>query len=132
MFALPPRAMPAEVEAKLRADGPAPLSLLAFEPALARAALGRAPTLTALGRSLDRPCDRLAAALWACRLRSRGGAIRVALKGPAEIASGDWLHWRPEVGGPARESLDPGDWPPSGARACLDRLRQGEPLEERF
>lgn len=124
--------MPAEVEAKFRADGPGPLSLLAFEPALGRATLGRATTVTEVDRYLDTPDDRIAAELWACRLRSRGGEIRVSLKGPAEMTSGDWLHRRPEVEGPATESLDPGDWPPSDARAFLDRLRQGEPLEERF
>jgi inorganic triphosphatase YgiF len=124
--------MPTEVEAKFRADGPGPLSLLASEPALGRARLGPATTVTEVDRYLDTSGDRLAAALWACRLRSRGGEIRVSLKGPAEATSGDWLHRRPEVEGPATESFDPGEWPSSDARALLDRLRQGEPLEERF
>lgn len=124
--------MPTEVEAKFRADGPGPLSLLAAVPTLGRAILGAATTVTEVDRYLDTAGDRLAAALWACRLRARGGNIRVSLKGPAEATSGAWLHRRPELEGPATQSLHPGDWPESEARAFLDELRQGEPLEERF
>ena len=124
--------MPTEVEAKFRADGPGPLLLLASAPTLGRATLGAATTVTEIDRYLDTSGDLLAAALWACRLRSRGGEIRVSLKGPAEGTSADWLHRRPEVEGPATKSLDPGDWPRSEARVFLDELRGGEPLEERF
>ena len=124
--------MPTEVEAKFRSDGPKPLSLLASEPTLGAASLGAATTVTEIDRYLDTAEDRLAAALWACRLRSRGGEIRVSLKGPAEATSGAWLHRRPELEGPATSSLDPGDWPESEARAFLEDLRRGEPLEERF
>jgi inorganic triphosphatase YgiF len=124
--------MPTEVEAKFRADGPGPLSILASEPTLGHATLGAATTVTEVDRYLDTADDRLAAALWACRLRSRGDDIRVSLKGPAEATSGAWLHRRPELEGPATESLDPGDWPDSLARAFLDELRRDEPLDERF
>jgi inorganic triphosphatase YgiF len=124
--------MPTEVEAKFHADGPGPLAILASEPILSHATLGAATTVTEVDRYLDTADDRLAAALWACRLRSRGGEIRVSLKGPAEATSGAWLHRRPELEGPATPSLDPGDWPESEARAFLDELRRGEPLEERF
>ena len=124
--------MPTEVEAKFLADGPGPLSLLASEPALGRATLGAAMTVSEVDRYLDTADSRLAAAQWACRLRSRGGEIRVSLKGPAEPTSGAWLHRRPEVEGPAIESLNPSDWPASEARVFLDELRGGEPLEERF
>ena len=124
--------MPIEVEAKFRADGPEPLSLLASEPTLGRASLGPATTATEVDRYLDTAAHRLAAALWACRLRSRGADIRVSLKGPAEATSGAWLHRRPELEGPAAGSLDPGTWPESDARVFLDELRQGEALEEQF
>jgi inorganic triphosphatase YgiF len=124
--------MPTEVEAKFRADGPGPLSILASEPILGQASLGAATTVTEVDRYLDTADDWLATALWACRLRSRGGEIRVSLKGPAEASTGAWLHRRPELEGPATPSLDPGDWPESEARTFLDELRQGEPLEERF
>ena len=124
--------MPTEVEAKFRAEGPGPLLLLASEPRLGGAILGAATTVTEVDLYLDTSGDRLATALWACRLRSRGREIRVSLKGPAEATIGEWLHRRPELEGPATESLDPGDWPRSEARVFLDELRQGEPLEERF
>src|SRR5688500_683515 len=124
--------MPTEVEAKFLADGPGPLSLLASEPTLGRATLSAAMTVTEIDRYLDTADSRLAAALWACRLRSRGGDIRVSLKGPAEPTSGAWLHRRPEVEGPATQSLDPSAWPTSEARVFLDELRGSEPLEERF
>ena len=124
--------MPTEVEAKFRADGPEPLSLLASLATLGHASLGAAATATEVDRYLDTPDNRLAAASWACRLRSRDADLRVSLKGPAEPTSGAWLHRRPELEGPATESLDPGEWPESEARDFLDDLRQGESLEERF
>ena len=124
--------MPTEVEAKFSADGPGPLSLLASEPRLGGATLGVARTVTEVDLYLDTSGDRLAAALWACRLRTRGREIRVSLKGPAETAIGEWLHRRPELEGPATDSLDPSDWPWSEARVFLDELRQGEPLEQRL
>ena len=124
--------MPTEVEAKFRADGPGPLTLLASEPSLGEATLGAGGTVTEVDRYLDTAHGLLADALWACRLRSREGGIRVSLKGPAEVSSRSWLHRRPELEGPATASMDPRDWPDSEARALLEVLRQGEPLEERL
>ncbi len=124
--------MPTEVEAKYRAGGPEPLVALATMTRLGEASLGPARTADEVDRYLDTADGRLAAALWACRLRSRDGAIRASLKGPAEAGSGGWLHRRPEVEGPATGSLDPGRWPASDARALVDELRGGAALEERL
>jgi inorganic triphosphatase YgiF len=124
--------MPLEVEAKLRADDAAPLEALAGEPMLDGALLGPARTVDETDRYLDTTDGRLDAARWACRLRAREGAVRVSLKGPAETIGQDWLHRRPELEGPAVDSTDPGDWPPSDARRHLERLGGGEPLVERL
>jgi inorganic triphosphatase YgiF len=124
--------MPTEVEAKYHAEGPEPLVALATMTRLGEAFLGPARTADEVDRYLDTADGRLAAALWACRLRSRDGASRVSLKGPAAAGSGGWLHRRPEVEGPATGSLDPGRWPASAARALVDELRGGAALEERL
>lgn len=124
--------MPAEVEAKFLADGPEPLRRLASQSRLGPYALGPARSTDEVDRYLDTADGRLAAARWACRLRSRDGSVRVSLKGPPEDGSGGWLHRRPEVEGPATESLDPAAWPASDARADLDRLRGGRSLEEQL
>jgi len=124
--------MPPEVEAKLQARGPAPLDALAVEPTIDGAALGPARTVDEADRYLDTADGRLEAARWACRLRSREGAVRVSLKGPAEAAGQGWLHRRPEVEGPATDSTDPDDWPMSDARLHLERLSGGAPLVERL
>ena len=124
--------MPPEVEAKLQARGPAPLESLSSETALAGAVLGPALTVEETDRYLDTADGRLDAALWACRLRTRDGEVRVSLKGPARESDPDWLHRRPEVEGPATDSTDPADWPMSDARRALERLSGGAPLVERL
>ena len=85
-----------------------------------------------LDRYLDTADLRLAAARWACRLRSREGRTIVSLKGPAEHAPGDLLHRRPELEGPADAGLQPERWPPSAARDRLVELTGGGALVERF
>lgn len=124
--------MPVEVELKYRANGPGPLAVLASAERLGDAWLGPPRAFDEVDRYLDTPDGRLARARWACRLRTRGGELRVSLKGPAEGTWSGSLHRRPELEGPATDNLDPAAWPPSEARVHLDDLRSGEPLQERF
>ena len=127
-----PRAMPTEVEAKFRAESAEPLIELATRPRLGRALLGTARTVDEVDRYLDTDDGRLAAARWACRLRSRDGATRISLKGlPIGTVTG-WQHRRPEIEGPATDTIEPGDWPASPALELLTRLRDGRPLVERL
>ncbi len=125
--------MPTEIEAKFRADGPGSLERLAAVPRLGDAVLGPPRTVAEVDRYLDTADLRLASAHWACRLRSRDGGVRVSLKGPAEAdAPADGLHRRPEIEGPATDSMDPSSWPASPARAHLEALCDGATLRERF
>lgn len=124
--------MTAEIEAKFLANGPEPLDELAATRTLGRASLGAPREVDEVDRYLDTADHRLARELWACRLRERDGASLVSLKGPRQAGDGAWLHRRAELEGPAGPSLDPSSWPPSEARALLDRLRAGLPLVERF
>ena len=125
--------MATEVEAKLSADGPGPLTRLAVVPRLADAVLGPATTVQETDRYVDTEDLRLSAAGWACRLRRRDGIVRVSLKGPAASRSPvDGLHRRPEVEGPADEGADPSGWPASEARDHLEALSGGMSLVERF
>lgn len=120
-----------EVEARFLATGPDVLLALSLIPRLGPATLGEPATSDETDRYLDTADRRLAAALWACRLRSRGTDTWVSLKGPPR-GSASWLHRRPELEGPATASTDPDEWPASEAHAFLDQLRGGEPLEERI
>jgi inorganic triphosphatase YgiF len=124
--------MRAEVEAKLLADGPGPLAALAALDRVDGVRLGPPRTVDEVDRYLDTAGGRLSAALWACRLRRREGVVRVSLKGPPEGVAGSAVHRRPELEGPATESLDPATWPDSAARRFLDELRGEEPLVERL
>jgi inorganic triphosphatase YgiF len=125
--------MPIEVEAKFRADGPEPLEALAVASHLGRARLGRARTVDETDRYLDTDDGRLAAARWACRLRSREGTTRISLKGPpAGAATAGWHHRRPEVEGPASDRIAPESWPPSEALDLLTDLAGGRRLAERL
>ena len=125
-----PRAMPTEVEAKFRAETAEPLIELADRPRLGRAILGPARTVDEVDRYLDTDDGRLAAALWACRLRSREGATRISLKGPPIGPIEGWHHRRPEVEGPATEAIEPDSWPASPALDLLNGLRDERPLIE--
>ena len=123
--------MATEVEARFRADGPAPLEALAVASRLADAALGLARTVDETDRYLDTDDRRLAAARWACRLRLREGTTRISLKGPpSEAQAAAWHHRRPEVEGPATEEIAPDAWPPSEARDLLESLAGGRALTE--
>ncbi len=124
--------MPTEVEAKFRADTAEPLVELAARPGLGRALLGPARTVDEVDRYLDTDDDRLAASLWACRLRTREGATRISLKGPPIGRVEGWHHRRPEVEGPATDTIDPDRWPASAALELLATLRGGRPLLERL
>ncbi len=124
--------MPAEVEAKFRADGPGALDALAKRPGLADASLGPARTVVEQDRYVDTADRRLAAEGWACRLRTRDGSVRVSLKGPHTTGGAGWLHSRSEVEAPATASLDPADWPPSEARDLAAGLSGGASLAEVF
>jgi inorganic triphosphatase YgiF len=123
---------PVESELKFRATDDEPLLALAGAPRLGPALLGPPRTVAELDRYLDTPGRRLAAARWACRLRSRGGETIVSLKGPAQHLPGDAVHRRPEVEGPAIDDLDPSRWPPSPARRLLRELGAEGPLAERL
>ena len=124
--------MPAEVEAKFRAESTDALEALAVAPSVGFATLGPAVTIDESDRYLDTADGRLGAAAWACMHTVRDGATRVSLKGPAQPTDGAWHHRRPEIEGPATDSLDPDDWPPSDARDEVERLAAGAPLVERF
>ena len=125
--------MATEVEAKLSADGPGPLTTLATVERLADAVLGPARTVEETDRYLDTADLRLSSAGWACRLRSREGTVTVSLKGPAaSTAPADGLHRRPEIEGPAIDTTQPATWPPSAARDHLAALSGGGTLVERF
>lgn len=121
-----------EAELKYTATSQRPLRQLETAETLGPARLGVAVTIAELDRYLDTADLRLAAAHWACRLRSREGTTIVSLKGPAEHRRGDVLHLRPEVEGPADATLEPPAWPPSPARDQLLDMTAGAVLVERF
>jgi inorganic triphosphatase YgiF len=123
--------MPTEVEAKFRAETAAPLVELAARPRLGRAVLGTPRTVDEVDRYLDTADGRLAAARWACRLRSREGTTRISLKGPPIAPIEGWSHRRPEVEGPATDLIDPDGWAASPALELLATLRAAQPLVER-
>lgn len=124
-----------EIELKYRARDDAVLARLATAQTLGPATLDPSRTFDELDCYLDTADGRLAAALWACRLRTREGRTVVSLKGPAAAGlAGDprALHRRPEVEGPATPAIDPAAWPPSEARDTLMRLARGGALGERL
>ena len=123
--------MPTEVEAKFSAETAEPLVALAARQRLGRALLGTARTVDEVDRYLDTDDDRLATARWACRLRAREGTTRISLKGPPVGPIRGWQHRRPEVEGPANDTVDPDGWPASPALELLTALRGGRPLVER-
>lgn len=127
--------MPIEVEAKFVAADPAAFAALRALTTLGAADLGPATSYDETDTYLDTADGRLAAARWACRLRTRGAATLVSLKGPPEPARADapaWLHRRPEIEGPATPSLDPASWPASEARDLLLDLTRGASIVERL
>ena len=124
--------MRTEVEAKFRAETGDPLDDLAGRATLGHARLGPGRTVDEVDRYLDTDDGSLAAAGWACRLRSREGVVRISLKGPPSGTDGGWSHRRPEVEGPATEVIDLAAWPPSDAAALLADLSTGRPLAERL
>jgi len=125
--------MRTEVEARFRADGPGPLEALAAASRVGRATLGPPRIVDESDRYLDTDDGHLAAARWACRLRTREGVIRISLKGPPAGAQIDgWHHRRPEVEGPASHDIAPDSWPPSEARDLLASLAGDRPLAERL
>ena len=123
-----------EVELKYSASDQS-LTILATADQLGAAHLGATVVNHETDVYLDTGDLRLAAAGWACRLRTRRveGTPRtfVSLKGPPEAAAGA-LHRRPELEGPANDDLDPAAWPPSDARDHLDALRSGASLAPRL
>lgn len=126
--------MAIEVESRFQAASQRTLQLLATIDRLGRARLGAATVGLELDRYLDTAGERLAAAGWACRLRTRDNRTIVSLKGTAPSVVGDrsGLHRRPEVEGPATANLDPSTWPASAALELLLALAGGESLEERL
>lgn len=125
-----------EVEARFRASDASALDDLAHRHSLGRAELGPARVVDEEDRYLDTADGRLAAARWACRLRSRDGRTTVSLKGPPEASASapttGWLHRRPELEGPALGTPHTAAWPPSEARDRLEELSGGMPLTERL
>jgi inorganic triphosphatase YgiF len=124
--------MPAslEVELKLRAEDDVPLRHLAEVDSLAGWRLGPAREVDETDRYLDTADRRLSSRAWACRLRTREGVTLLSLKGPPEHASGEAVHRRAELEGPADAVLDPVLWAPSAARSRLLELSAGEALHE--
>ena len=127
-----PRVMPTEIEARFSARDAEPLDALARRRRLGMARLGTPRTVDEVDRYLDTDDGRLAAARWACRLRTREGGTRISLKGPPSGATGGWYHRRPELEGPATEAIEPERWPPSAALDRLTALSGGRPLAERL
>jgi len=121
-----------EAELKFTARSERPLEELERATTLGPARLGLARTIAEVDRYLDTADLRLAAAHWACRLRSRDGRTIVSLKGPAQHAAGDMLHLRPEAEGPADSALDARAWQPSAARDQLLAMTGSAALVERF
>ncbi|MEP6469655.1 MAG: CYTH domain-containing protein [Chloroflexota bacterium] len=121
-----------EVELKLRAETDAPLRALAQATRLGPADLGPPSEVVELDRYLDTADGHLAAAGWACRLRTRRGSARLSLKGPPQHAAGALLHRRPEIEGPADFDVKPDRWPSSPARERLVELSGGADLVERL
>jgi inorganic triphosphatase YgiF len=121
-----------EVELKLRADGNAPLDLLAGRSRLGPAGLGSAHTVSETDVYLDTADGRLAAAGWACRYRTRDGSSRISLKGPPQDSGDDALHRRPELEGPVDDPAQPRTWPPSPARDHVLALAGDARLGERL
>jgi inorganic triphosphatase YgiF len=121
-----------EVEARFRVIDPSAVVRLSDTARLGNAELGERTAFEETDDYLDTADGALAAARWACRLRQRRGVAIVSLKGPAEAGAGGWMHRRPEVEGPATPDPDPERWPPSDARALLDRLRAGQLLVVRL
>ena len=121
-----------EAELKFTARSERPLEELERATTLGPAHLGLARTIAEVDRYLDTADLRLAAAHWACRLRSRDGRTIVSLKGPAQHAAGDMLHLRPEAEGPADSALDARAWQPSAARDQLLAMTGSAALVERF
>lgn len=120
-----------EVELKYRAT-PAALAELERVDRIGEATIGPVHRVDEVDRYLDTPDGRLAAARWACRLRTRDGRTVISLKGPPSGSAGA-IHRRPEIEGPASESLDPSAWPPSAARERLAALAGSlAPLVERL
>lgn len=130
--AMAPALMPVEVEARFRAHDRTTLERLSAVAGLGEVALGPARAATETDRYLDTADGRLAAAHWACRLRTRGADTRISLKGPPDHGSAGWLHRRPEVEGPASAVVDPREWPDSEARTLLMEISGGAPLAERL
>jgi inorganic triphosphatase YgiF len=121
-----------EAELKLRAPDEAALDALARLPHLGGAALGPPRSVQETDVYLDTRDGRLAAARWACRLRTRGQRRWVSLKGPPEHLRGEALHLRPELEGPVGDPRRPTGWPDSPARGLLLELAGGAELEERL
>jgi inorganic triphosphatase YgiF len=124
--------MALEVEARFRASDRATLERLASIAILGPATLGPATCATETDRYLDTHDGRLAAARWACRLRTRGDATWISLKGPPDAETSGWLHRRPELEGPASDTVDADSWPDSDARRLLLELADGRPLSEQL
>jgi inorganic triphosphatase YgiF len=122
---------PLEVELKLRAETDLPLRVLAEASRLDATELGPPDEVSEVDRYLDTADGLLAAAGWACRLRTRDGETRISLKGPAQHAPGSSLHSRPEIEGPASATLPRDAWPPSPALDRLLALSEGAALGER-
>jgi inorganic triphosphatase YgiF len=121
-----------EIELKFTAT-PAALAALADAERIGPAVLGATVVNDETDRYLDTPDRRLAAAAWACRLRTRrvDGVARtfVSLKGPAEPAAAE-MHRRPEIEAAGPDDPDPTRWPASPAHELVDRLRRDAPLAE--
>ncbi len=121
-----------EIELKYAAT-PAALAVLADAERIGPAVLGVSVLNDETDRYLDTADRRLAAAAWACRLRTRRveGVARtfVSLKGPAEPAAVE-MHRRPEIEAAAPDDPDPARWPASPAHELVDRLRGEAPLAE--
>lgn len=127
-------AMPVEVEHRYRVVDPAALDRLVTAERLGAARLAPVRMIDEVDRYLDTADGHLAAAGWACRLRTRGDRTIVSLKGPPESRAGA-LHRRPELEGPAAAAgaeVDPAGWPPSEARRRVLELAGGRALRERL
>jgi inorganic triphosphatase YgiF len=123
-----------EVESKFRAVDQRTPQRLSTIDRLGPALLREASVAGETDRYLDTIDGRLAAAGWACRLRTRADRTILSLKGTAAPRFGDrsGMHRRPEIEGPATAEMSPDAWAPSEARDLLLGLSGGARLRERL
>ena len=132
---------PVEVELKYGVRDPEAIERMLDGDRLGDLVVGPWGTVEVIDRYIDTIDLRLETEGWNARLRTTDSGTSLDLKSLDDVAvepesgrrpQGGSLRRRIEWSGPATESLDPGEWPESAARARLAALVGEAPLEERF